>query len=244
MGRRRPGVLEQSELLRSLDDELRMSSEPPLRLLEFVTPEDPFGSTNAYMKCRIVAKAKSGLIPVFWTQHTSDSSMVFGFSEDMQIRAVGEAFEKEPGALAPLSETNVTTPEVLHSGLHATLHPSGLSRMSSRQQVTITKGRLDGWLPVREPFLWLVAVSNPLCLLKKCLASRKRDAIAPVGDAACSLLAVVHVVPPAPNGKYEVLSNALGTVIGMGPEFCLRVTLFRKPQVSGAMYIRVLGDPP
>lgn len=212
-------------------------------LFELVTPDDPFGATGAYKKCRIVAHTKKGYHPLFWVAHgPSDDSAVFGFADHVKLNERGTAVVGADGILQQSPDPAGVPTVIGNDGVHATLHPSGLCHVRDGARHSVSEERLDNWLPVLAPVPWLLAISNPVYNSRVSAARRKRDAVFPLDDAMCSIRVNVDLVPRTPDNRYAYNPAALHTLVGLGPQFCLRLTFQRVPARGAAIFMRVDGE--
>jgi hypothetical protein len=200
-----------------------------------------FGTTAACRKSRIYLRSKENKADIRELgsfQFLSDRSILFAFTGNFRIGSTGNATlrngqfnlldNQEPGAL-PAEQTG---------NPHVTLHPSGICHIRVNDQKPALECNFGEWLPVEKPFLWLVIYSEPFYALKKTEEVKASDAsvfYVDVLDIRKSLYLAVEILPRAPVVPCD--REAASTIVGVCPEYFVRVTVRDHPPIGGIVFI-------
>ncbi len=216
----------------------RDSTRLAARAFNLVVPEDPFGTSKRYRRCRIVFKSPDGFRPFCWIGRPGDGSVVFGFSDIGFVAGEIGLARLEKGVLVsddkPISES---IPPENRRDPHVTLHPSGVCHVRSQDRDPLFEHRLAGWYPVQREFNWLHVFSDPLLNIPATVGTKKRDAIVCVPNTTESVKLKVDILPASSCGLYECSVSSLDTLIGLGPDFAVRVEFYSHQPVQGALYV-------
>ena len=201
---------------------------------------DAFGVGEKYRACRVVIQDGTAHRMACWVTLGKDGSVSVGLSDPgFVVTEVGTARIAEDGTLVRQPSPADALPAVTaRTAPHITLHSSGVCHAVAHGHRSIVQTMHHYWFPPIESFEWMHLTTSPIDHLPA-VAPKSRDALVPSPGGSRSLKIRFDVLPRQSSGAYPAFSEALHTLLGLSPQYALRVSVFPCPATGPAYIIRV-----
>lgn len=214
-----------------------MKSEEPPKLVP-IAALDPFGTAEKYRSCRIVVEDGHARRKLCWVVFAPDGSVSAGLSDPgLLITEIGDAHADQDGRLTKQPQASALPTVVARTAPHVTLHRSGVCHVRARGQAPLARTTYENWFPPTRPFEWFQLFSSPVRSLIA-VPARSRDALVPSPGANRSLAIRFDLLPRSYGSACPILDGVGHTVVGVAPEYALRVSLFSHPPVQPEFLLR------
>jgi hypothetical protein len=166
-----------------------------------------------------------------------DASVSFGLSTArFAINEISLASLNSGGQFVPERRSQLEQVPLAHrTNTHVTLHPAGACHVRVTGAPPIVEYSLAGWHPVKERFLWLHAYTAPVSTLPRVSAQKLRDAVVNFPSGARSARIQADIFPREPNIPIPLEPTAVDTLIGIGPDYMLRLAVFQHTPVQAGL---------
>jgi hypothetical protein len=212
----------------------------PRVVLSPVAAHDPFGRGYKHRAGRLLLDSDGVLRKLCWLVLELDGSVSLGFSDpSIVLSELGRTYADPSGRLTDDEGTVIAgLPLGARTNPHVTLHRSGECQIRTRGRDPLVQTHYGSWCPPRAELLWLYLHSDPAGGLPVARRAGPRDAIATFPNAGSSAAIRADIIPRA-GDTFSLVATALHTVIGIAPEYAVRLTLFEHAPVPRRLLIAV-----
>jgi hypothetical protein len=205
-----------------------------------IAATDPFGTAYKHRAFRLLVDTNGSIRKVCWVLLERDGSVSVGLSDPgILITEVGTAHTDPMGRVSAAPDApGPTSPASARTNPHITLHRSGICHVRTNHEEPLVQLDYGNWCPPLEPLEWLHLFTSPIAALPTLGKVKVRDAVLVMPRMDHSLGIRVDVLPRSVNGKYPLLGGEFHTVVGIAPDYAVRLTSFAHQAVHPQILVK------